>query len=138
VTGERILPEHRLRLRRQTVEPLAANQWHRPRAIPGCPAALTSPRRRTRAPHPNAISMTPSRSVRRGAPSGVVSTGTIALFSTPAFGKSCRRHLNSWLLFTSWRRATIDTDAPGSSVGPASRPPSGASTLRNTADASAA
>jgi hypothetical protein len=27
-----------------------------------------------------------------------------------------RRHLNSWLLFTSWRRATIDTDAPGASV----------------------
>jgi hypothetical protein len=27
--------------------------------------------------------------------------------------KLCRRrHLNSWLLFTSWRHATIDTDAP--------------------------
>jgi len=27
-----------------------------------------------------------------------------------------RRHLNSWLVFTSCRRATIDTEEPGSSV----------------------
>jgi hypothetical protein len=62
--------------------------------------------------------MTPSRSVRRDRPpsSGAISTGTIAPLSTTAFGNSCRRYLNSWLLFTSWRRATIDTDAPGSSV----------------------
>jgi len=33
-----------------------------------------------------------------------------------AFGNRSRRHLNSWLLFTSWRRATIGTDDPGSSV----------------------
>src|SRR5204863_6967073 len=36
--------------------------------------------------------------------------------STTAFGNSCRRHLNSWLLFTSWRRATTDTDAPAACV----------------------
>jgi hypothetical protein len=28
----------------------------------------------------------------------------------------CRRHLNSRLLFTSWRRTMIDTDAPGACV----------------------
>ena len=33
-----------------------------------------------------------------------------------AFGNNSRRHLNSWLVFTSCRRATIDTEAPGSSV----------------------
>jgi hypothetical protein len=27
-----------------------------------------------------------------------------------------RRHRNSYLLFTSWRRATIDTEAPGACV----------------------
>ena len=53
---------------------------------------------------------------RDGRPSlGAISTGTIAL-STAAFGNSCRRHRNSWLLFTSWRRATIDTEAPGAWV----------------------
>ena len=31
-----------------------------------------------------------------------------------AFPRS--EYLNSWLLFTSWRRATIDTDAPGACV----------------------
>ena len=78
---------------------------------------LTSPRRRTRAPRPNTISMTPSRSVRRGRPSSAaISTGIMAPLSTTAFGNSCRRHLNSWLLFTSWRRATTDIDAPGTSV----------------------
>jgi hypothetical protein len=46
----------------------------------------------------------------------VISTGTIVPLSTTAFGNSCRRHLNSWLLFTSWRRATIDTEAPGACV----------------------
>ena len=109
-----------------------ACRWRPPPAIPGCPPAdihrsssiscrsvseLTSPRRRTRAPQPNVISMTLSRPVRRGRPSsGAISTGTIAPLSTTAFGNSCRRHRNSWLLFTSWRRATIDTDAPGASV----------------------
>jgi hypothetical protein len=57
---------------------------------------------------------TPLRLVRL--PSGAIATGTIAPLSTTAFGNSSRRHLNSWLLFTSWRRATIDTDEPGSSV----------------------
>ena len=78
---------------------------------------LTSPRRRTRAPQPNTISIIPSRSVRCGRSlSGAISTGTIAPLSTAAFGNSCRRHRNSWLLFKSWRRATIDTDAPGTCV----------------------
>jgi hypothetical protein len=46
--------------------------------------------------------MTPPRSGRRGrSPSAAIATGTIALLSTAAFGNSCRRHLNSWLLFTS-------------------------------------
>ena len=31
-------------------------------------------------------------------------------------GAISRRHLNSWFAFTSWRRATIETDAPGSNV----------------------
>src|SRR5262249_32795223 len=89
VTGERILPEHCLRLRRQAVDPLAhvggARQpypgacrqtVHRSRSITcRSVSALTSPRKRTRAPQPNAISMTPSRSVRRGrSPSGAIST----------------------------------------------------------------
>src|SRR3984893_16355651 len=132
MTRERILPEHTLRLSRQAVEPFAhvgdagrqpypgarRQTVHRSSSI-ACRSVseLTSPRRRTRAPQPNAISMTPSRSPRRGRPpSGAISTGTIAPLSTTAFGNSCRRHLNSWLLFTSWRRATIDTDAPGACV----------------------
>jgi hypothetical protein len=31
-------------------------------------------------------------------------------------GAISRRHLNTWLAFTSWRRATIETDAPGASL----------------------
>jgi hypothetical protein len=55
---------------------------------------LTSSRRRTRAPQPNAISITPSRSVRRGrSPSGAIATGTMAPLATPAFGNRCRHHL---------------------------------------------
>src|ERR1700730_17831330 len=132
MAAERILPEHRLRLRRQTVETLAhvgdagrqpypgarRQSVHRSSSIT-CRSVsdLTSPRRRTRAPQPNTISIIPSRSVRRGrSPSGAISTRTIAPLSTAAFGNSCRRHRNSWLLFTSWRRATIDTDAPGTCV----------------------
>ena len=46
----------------------------------------------------------------------IISTGTITLLSIAVFGNNCRRHRNSWLLLTSWRRATIGTDAPGSSV----------------------
>src|SRR5207237_6551720 len=150
VTGERILPEHGLRLRRQAVEPLAHVGDTRRQPYPGprrqtvhrsssmtCRSVceLTSPRRRTRAPQPNAISMTPSRSGRRGRPSsGAISTGIMAPLSTTAFGNSCRRHLNSWLLFTSWRRATVDTPPPAT----ASPPPSGASTLQNIVVASAA
>src|SRR6516165_5981588 len=61
--------------------------------------------------------MTPSRSVRRGrSPSAAISTGTMAPLSTADFGNSCRRHRNSWLLFTSWRRAMIDTETPGACV----------------------
>jgi len=65
--------------------------------------------------------MTPLRSTRRRCRgrSATISTGTIVLASTTtgtAFGNSSRRHLNSWLVFTSCRRATIDTEAPGSSV----------------------
>jgi len=33
-----------------------------------------------------------------------------------AFGSISRRHLNSWFVFRSCRRATIETDEPGSSV----------------------
>src|SRR5262249_25652158 len=123
VTGKRILPEHRLRLRRQTVEPLAhvsstgrqphsgarRQTVHRSSSTT-CRSVseLTSPRRRTRAPQPNTISMTPSRSARRGrSPSGAISTGTITLLSIAVFGNNCRRHRNSWLLFTSCRRAPI-------------------------------
>src|SRR5438105_11390071 len=41
----------------------------------------------------------PSRSVRRDRPSsGTTATGTIAPLATAAFGNSCRRHRNSWLL----------------------------------------
>src|SRR5215472_993096 len=132
VAGERILPEHRLCLCRQTVEPLAHISGTGRQPYPGARwqrvhrsssmtcrsvSELTSPRRRTRAPQPNTISMTPARSARRGrSPSGPISTGTIVPLSTTAFGNSCRRHLNSWLLFTSWRRATIDTEAPGACV----------------------
>src|SRR5215470_1512663 len=132
VPGERILPEHRLCLCRQAVEPLAHVSGTGRQPYPGARrkrvhrsssitcrsvSELTSPRRRTRAPQPNTISMTPSRSARRGrSPSGAISTGTITLLSIAVFGNNCRRHRNSWLLFTSWRRATIDTDAPGSSV----------------------
>src|SRR5439155_8883879 len=50
---------------------------------------------------------------------GTISTGSIVLPSAAAggaFGSSSRRHLNSWLAFTSCRRATIDTDDPASSV----------------------
>jgi hypothetical protein len=128
VTRERILPEYCLGLRRQAVEPLAhvsdagrqpysgarRQTVHRSSSIT-CRSVskLTSPRRRTRAPQPNAISIMPSRSVRRGRPSsGAISTGIMAPLSTTAFGNSCRRHLNSWLLFTSWRRATVDTAPP--------------------------
>ena len=86
VTRERILPKHRLRLRRQAVEPLAHVGGARRQPYPGARrqsvhrsssitcrsvSELTSPRRRTRAPQPNAISMTPSRSGRRGRPSSV-------------------------------------------------------------------
>jgi hypothetical protein len=85
---KRILPEHGLRLRRQTVETLAhvggagrqphpgarRQRVHRSSSIT-CRSVseLTSPRRRTRAPQPNAISIIPSRSVRRGrSPSGAI------------------------------------------------------------------
>src|SRR5207237_5924479 len=117
MAGERILPEHCLRLRRQTVEPLAHIGGTGRQPYPGARrqtihrsssitcrsvSELTSPRRRTRAPQPNAISMTPPRSGRRGrSPSAAISTGTIAPLATAAFGNSCRRHRNSWLLFTS-------------------------------------
>src|SRR5215471_17244207 len=131
VTGEWILAEHTLDLRRQAVEPLAhvggtgrqphpgprRQAVHRSRSMT-CRSVSeqTSPRRRTRAPQPNTISITPSRSLRGRSPSGAISTGTMVPLSTTAFGNSCRRHLNRWLLFTSWRRATTDTDAPGASV----------------------
>src|SRR5438477_9135183 len=77
----------------------------------------------TRAPPPNSISINPARSIRRrrggGSGSGTISPGTIGPPSGSArgsFGSSSRRHLNSWLVFTSCRRATIDTDEPASSV----------------------
>jgi hypothetical protein len=84
-------------------------------------AGTTSPRRLTREPLPNSISMMPWRSARRRCRgrSGTISTGTIVLAATnagTACGNTSRRHLNSWLVFTSCRRATIDTEAPGSSV----------------------
>ena len=122
MTRERILLQHRLGLRRQAVERFAHASGARRQPRPGARRQTvhrsssitrrrvseeTSPRRRTRVPQPNAISMTPSRSARRGRPSsGAISIGTIAPLSTTAFGNSSRRHLNSWLLFTSWRRAT--------------------------------
>ena len=49
-------------------------------------------------------------------PTGTIPTGTMAPLATAALGNSSRRHLNSWLVLTLWRRATIDTDDPGSSV----------------------
>src|SRR5581483_9610264 len=84
--------------------------------------AETSPRTRTLAPLPNAISINPLASTRRRrsrrSGTGTISTGTISPLSTSlcSFGNSSRRHRNSWFAFTSWRRATIETDAPGSSV----------------------
>jgi len=60
--------------------------------------------------------MRPLRSARRRrrGRSGTISTPSIT--AGTAFGNSSRRHLNSWLVFTSCRRDTIDTEAPGSSV----------------------
>src|SRR5215467_8717564 len=111
---------------------LYACRWHRPPAIPGCPAAESSSQQfnhlsqRLRADlaaqaHPcptakhnldDAVAIRPPRPIAIGG----ISTGTIAPLSTAAFGNSCRHHRNSWLLFTSWRRATIDTEAPGTCV----------------------
>jgi hypothetical protein len=75
------------------------------------------------APQPNSISINPdpARSARRRCRlrSGTISTGSIVPLSTTAGGSFrtiSRRHLNSWLAFTSCRRATIDTDDPGSDV----------------------
>jgi hypothetical protein len=70
----------------------------------------------TRAPQSNSTSINPVHSTRRRGDrrsrSGMISTGTIGPPSTSAggpFGSSSRRHLNSWLAFTSCRRATLDT-----------------------------
>src|SRR5262249_11474825 len=53
---------------------------------------------------------------------GAISTGSIALSAAGgAPGAISRRHLNSWLALASCRRATIETDAPGSSVSPTIR-----------------
>jgi hypothetical protein len=82
----------------------------------------TSPRRHTRVPHPNVISITPLRRERgRGSLgcSDTISNGSMAMLSSVAGicpGDISRRHLKTWLGFTSWRRATIETDEPGSSV----------------------
>jgi hypothetical protein len=59
-----------------------------------------------------------------------ISTGTVTPLSTNTSGNSCRRHLNSWLLFTS---CAAPRSTPTPRV-PASPPPSGASTLQNTGD----
>jgi hypothetical protein len=43
---------------------------------------------------------------------GVLEGGVIS--SRPS--RYCLRHLNTWFVFTSWARATIETDAPGFNV----------------------
>src|SRR3954451_438476 len=118
MTRERVLAQHCLRLRRQTVEALAhvgharrqphpsarSQANHRSSSITWrSTAGTTSPRRLTRAPLPNSISMVPLRSFRRPCRdrSGTISTGTIVLAATTdgtAFGNNSRRHLNSWLV----------------------------------------
>ena len=50
--------------------------------------------------------------------SDTISTGSMGTRSPAGdcSGVTSRRHLNSWLALTSCRRATIETDEPGSSV----------------------
>src|SRR5216683_120947 len=137
VSREGILAQHTLSLHRQAVEALAHVRHARRQPYPGAGgqtdhrsssitrrsvAGATSPRIHTRAPLPNSISIKPARSTRRRrrARSGTISTGTIvpppSVTAGGSFGSVSRRHLNSWLAFTSCRRATIDTDDPASSV----------------------
>ena len=87
------------------------------------------------APHLNVISIVPLRRARGGSSPldlDTISTGKRDTLSSDAgAGAISRRHLKTWLAFTSWRCATIETDEPGSSV----FAQSGASPPRTNADA---
>jgi hypothetical protein len=85
---------------------------HLPQRLRADLAAQAHPRPTAKHNLDDAVAISASWAITTAA----ISTGTIALLSTAASGNSCRRHWNSWLLFTSWRRGTIDTDAPGTCV----------------------
>jgi hypothetical protein len=140
MTRERVLSEHALRLRCQTVEPFAhvgdarRQPYPRARRQPDhrsnsitCRSVSgeTSPRTHDRAPHAKAISIAPlrrTRSERRaslGSDDLDGSMVTLPMLAASAGNSSAaisRRHLKTSLAVTSWRRAMIETDAPGSSV----------------------
>src|SRR4051812_19846863 len=78
-------------------------------------------RRRPHGPSPHRGSSTAGAAVpdaRSGWPAGFgpISIGSNSTPGTRADPANCRRQLKSWLASTSYRRATIDTDASGSNV----------------------
>src|SRR6266852_8664862 len=86
-------------------------------------AASTSAPTITRSPPASAISIRPAGVAGVGEVVGTgpgpITAGTkVAALAVPieATAPNARRQVNSMLAFTSWRRATIDTDAPSSNV----------------------
>jgi hypothetical protein len=89
-------------------------------------AGSTAPLILTRTPPDKAISIDPAAGIGSAVvpeiagARGMISTGTRPAGATAAdlstAPANCRRHLNSWLAFKSCRRATIETEAPGSNV----------------------